>query len=706
MPPTTSSQPSCSSEEKKKEQGKKADVTIKCKHRGCPEGKELTVFELVPEINQEVAEDEITISWKGNTPPAPPQLNWSEGSPVTGPPYKFPLKFKVKESKELFPELYNQITSGKSKFELTKDALQAFNTLKYKKRISVMGLPWGTFESIVYNPDQWKISVDLPIKNSRKISRGVKFEKDASGASTNTKTWENNTSSSQVKGKRSVEEKQDGMRKLTTTSSSVETTAAGKTTEIKGKTIQSDLIPGKNIQVSGSSKTSKGSPEQYITIEKNGARLDVGALKYIIYVGKVLKWVSVISDAISDIPKAGVYIDWEVSALEGTVALSYGWKEYTDHRAYYAHKVEVDITFIKAKIEFGVGVSGFSFKLQAFVAIDGEVKFNGTLEKNKPEDLSSDSNPSKPSNSGVASKVNEFVYKAGAHASAELSGKIVGSIGVRAEALYIAKIEAKLESGIEVKGNISFFNEKEIFIIESGVIFTGIKGSIEASRGPADAISNESSPDPDKKSYMLRKKEEAELKMNIGIKFSSTSKPNQPKEWVLVEPVTMYRSRFPDDLTKYEETDEVSVEDFKGAIKEMLNGRYHGSGWLSSYKISVKEFMSMEEFEEKSGFTKFIEYGVLGRDPLKDANDDALADIMFNEISKNKLLDLSKKNVELLLLDIRRGLEKELKEYKEHTEKKYIEIDAYKEFVRNKIPNQLIQYVDPYKEWLSNFNIA
>lgn len=73
-------------------------------------------------------------------------------------------------------------------------------------------------------------------------------------------------------------------------------------------------------------------------------------------------------------------------------------------------------------------------------------------------------NPSKISNGGVASKVNEFVYKAGAHASAELSGKIVGSIGVRAEALYIAKVEAKLESGIEVKGNISFFNEKEILL--------------------------------------------------------------------------------------------------------------------------------------------------------------------------------------------------------------------------------------------------
>jgi hypothetical protein len=159
-----------------------------------------------------------------------------------------------------------------------------------------------------------------------------------------------------------------------------------------------------------------------------------------------------------NIPEAGIYVDFQLKLLEGVFKIEWGWKEYKDHRAFMRMAAIIDITLIGISYEIGVGVSGFSFKLQVFASLKENltISFNG-------ERVS-------PDNTGEISFPLKFTADA--------------SVGARFEALYIVKVEGTVTTGIEIKGFFKI-SSREGPSLNATINWTGIKANITASASVA-----------------------------------------------------------------------------------------------------------------------------------------------------------------------------------------------------------------------------
>jgi hypothetical protein len=164
-----------------------------------------------------------------------------------------------------------------------------------------------------------------------------------------------------------------------------------------------------------------------------------------------------------DIPEAGFYVEFRQKLFEGTFSIEWGWKEYQDHRAFMRMAAILDVTLIGISFELGIGVSGLSFKLQIFALLEGKVgvSFNG--ERVSPDNAV------------------ELVFP--------IKTTIEGSVGARFEAGYIVKIEGKVTTGIEIKGQFKI-NTTEGVSIGGNIDWTGIKATLTASANVAKSAGN------------------------------------------------------------------------------------------------------------------------------------------------------------------------------------------------------------------------
>jgi hypothetical protein len=686
------------SEVKKRPAAKETQIKIKCKHRGCPEGKEILPFEIIPDVGTFSVDEKITVDWSGDQPPAPPVLKLSNGNVISGPPYVIPLKFGIREDEEIYPQAYLRYIQSGSTMDFTIDFLKAIFTHSYNRTILIKDLPWGHTNIIIRNPDRWKIEVALPFKKKSVIKGGVKWDKDIQGKVSKATTSQKNTAdeertietakSSQFIGSRQVMiEKTSDTLKL----NDGKTILEGKREVTKAS---STMLPGGVTTVKNSLDASAS---QVIKVSYNSTLLDFNGLKMILFIAQVIKYAAKLKEVLDDIPKAGAYIDYEFSAMDGNFSIEFGWKEYApDHRAYYGVGANFDITLLQIKGELGVGISGFSVKFQAFCSLEGKFSINAGFENNKPVDEEGDK---KGETKGIGNKVNKFGYQYGIHAKADLTAEITGTIGARCEALYFVKIEATLKSGLKMSGAIELFNKEDLVTIDTAIKFTGIVGSVTTSVGFSGVSGDERT--AGKKSLSKKLKEKFTDSTNVGIEGERKHSTGEPKECRLMDEHMFWQFKFPNDLNNYEPDKKEAEQKIKWAIREMINGKYLNSGFFRSGKIRVKELLTSQEWSEESSVSKVLKYGILNKAPVKDVDDEELADIIYSAFKSEPCLDLSMKSLELMLLEIRRDLEPLMREGEgESFTFSYISKGDFTTYVNRDLRKKLANFKDPAAEFL------
>lgn len=163
-----------------------------------------------------------------------------------------------------------------------------------------------------------------------------------------------------------------------------------------------------------------------LALKRDGAL--VPDLDYLKLIGSILKYADTLRAIVKMVkdyaPKVGWYIDWNLQLMQGGAAVEWYWKEHTDHRVFQYIDFNLSLTLFSLTFEIGVGVSAASFKLQIYASLGGELAIEAGAKRDSPEGGPEITLPT-------------------------VKGKIVGTLGARAEAGYVFQFNAKGETAIE-----------------------------------------------------------------------------------------------------------------------------------------------------------------------------------------------------------------------------------------------------------------
>jgi hypothetical protein len=163
-------------------------------------------------------------------------------------------------------------------------------------------------------------------------------------------------------------------------------------------------------------------------------------------------------DSLLDVaPKVGWYADIEFQLMQGALQVQWGWKEYSDHRAYRWVDVCIELTIFSVKLEVGVGLSGLSFAAQVYVAVLGDLKVSVSGERPSPE--------------------------AEASVKVPLEANIKGQVGLRFEAGYVIKIDAHGETGLRFTGDMRINDGDRPVSLNGEIKWTGLTITASVSVG-------------------------------------------------------------------------------------------------------------------------------------------------------------------------------------------------------------------------------
>jgi hypothetical protein len=183
-------------------------------------------------------------------------------------------------------------------------------------------------------------------------------------------------------------------------------------------------------------------------------------------VGKLLKLSKTFRDLVTAIkkfkdyaPQVGWYIDFGISLMQGSLAVEWYWKEHTDHRVYQYIDANIAMTLFAIEFEFGIGVGAFSFKLQVFAALSGEIGVEASMKRTSPDGAPGFTLPA-------------------------FKGKITGALGMRFEAGIFAKFEAKAETAIEAEVALGINQRNSPVSFDAHMRWTGIACTVSGSVGP------------------------------------------------------------------------------------------------------------------------------------------------------------------------------------------------------------------------------
>lgn len=195
--------------------------------------------------------------------------------------------------------------------------------------------------------------------------------------------------------------------------------------------------------------------EAPIYFSRNDAELKLNFLKAI---GAVIELATsmddIINKIVNNVPKVGWYYKKENQFWQGTFVVEWGWKEFTDHRAYYYLGANIDLKLIEAKFEIGVGVEVGPVALQVYGTIKGSVSVSVKGSRISPD--------------------NELEM------SVPFGGEIMGGLGARAKASSFVNLEGIAEFGLKVNDGAFKLSTKEGFKFTIGLQFTGINVKITA----------------------------------------------------------------------------------------------------------------------------------------------------------------------------------------------------------------------------------
>jgi hypothetical protein len=366
------------------------------------------------------------------------------------------------------------------------------------------------------------------------------------------------------------------------------------------------------------SKTSKKEPFfdiKKISVKKNGVGWDLDLFSIVNDALIIYLKIEDFKNLLKDLPKVGWYYDWELKFMQGNLKLNYGWKEYTDHRSYFELVGSGSITLIEWKGEVGFGISGFSFKIQAFMELSTSVPITLKAENTKPiSDLG------------------------GIKIILEVKPQGEFKVGARFEAAYFIKIELTLKTGIEAsgKGVISFENGLSTDI---KIEFTGVTANLEGSVGTGGANG---------------KKNKGNGGINETVaEISKNSSSKNSKPIVLIPSHTIWEGHWPAEVFIKKET-ECTKSEFSRILEATLNGEYFKDIPLNEEKINIMRNATQVEIEEKRASFFRLNKNSDYYTPLSNT---IIASDLAIEIFQDEFVSKTKKNIEGMALIIRKDLE-------------------------------------------------
>jgi hypothetical protein len=208
-----------------------------------------------------------------------------------------------------------------------------------------------------------------------------------------------------------------------------------------------------------------GSTDKPISLEVNNKTIEISALDAFASVLLLSKQFGEIIELITkSMPKAGWYCTLGYKILEGKLAFAWKWKEHTDHRVFCNMAASIDMTLFGIEWEIGVGVSAFLCEGQVFFQINGEITLGVEAERASPDNAL------------------ELKIPFGA--------KLEGVVGARIKATFMFQVELTASTAFEVSDGAFKVNTEEGVSASANLRWTGFKGKIKVSAGPAKAKGN------------------------------------------------------------------------------------------------------------------------------------------------------------------------------------------------------------------------
>jgi hypothetical protein len=190
----------------------------------------------------------------------------------------------------------------------------------------------------------------------------------------------------------------------------------------------------------------------------NGHEVTLSALDAIGSILTFYKKINSIIDLIKQkIPEAGWYFKFENKFFEGKIALVWGWKEYSDHRAYVGVAASVELTIVSVTMEIGIGFDICNVVGQIYGSIAGEIKVTAALERVSPDWDTSFSIP--------------------------FSGNIDVTLGARVKAGTLIRADALATMGINFTAGKFSISSKDGTSVSMNAKFSGIKAKVAVSSG-------------------------------------------------------------------------------------------------------------------------------------------------------------------------------------------------------------------------------
>lgn len=284
----------------------------------------------------------------------------------------------------------------------------------------------------VYPSSQYKLSIKLPsvFKKSWKHERDKAFDPaKQSNSKTTTKAYQKTSEkeSSYSESKDGVEVKYKEVYSYADKSGTVSESTEIKETEGESQKVGMDYALGEEKKPDGSAKLYMPIGWQVartltFTRTEEGDRWD---LSNEVPFGKVLETIADFKNRFLEVlnsvkkfqPRIGWMVDVDLEFIHGNIDLSWGYKEWEDHRVYRGWKVETSLTLVSGKVTLSFGIDkkiwGNVVTAKASGSLSGDVQVKVEYERTPLSD-----------NGGVFSP--KIPAKFAADIGLTLSGKVLG----------------------------------------------------------------------------------------------------------------------------------------------------------------------------------------------------------------------------------------------------------------------------------------
>lgn len=234
----------------------------------------------------------------------------------------------------------------------------------------------GHVDVLVYPYDQYTLTLTAPPIGRRSYSRSAS-RAIVSGTTTETRSSEGAETSTSS----STTRERDG-----SSFSERSTTREGYT--VSRTSSSTPLGDGSSLDVTSASAREAEPDRPTLELKKNGMAEDVTA-----NLTAIVRTLSSVENAVTAIrelvrnmvPQIGFRFEASISFMQGSLAMSWGWKEHTDHQVYFAWIASVTLWIFKIglNLSFGISAGPAALRLVGEIA-DAGLNVNTTWDLRRP----------------------------------------------------------------------------------------------------------------------------------------------------------------------------------------------------------------------------------------------------------------------------------------------------------------------------------